>query len=230
MSKSFKLIGLAVASAFALTACGGGDDVAEVETNTPAGAPSELPPADGTDDDHDAATAMEPGEYELQGSEGGHMVFDLPTDPSDEAVADVAQYFDDLGVGPVTFIVVDVDNRDGEQLIKIPELAVFDPEGNEYEFENLGWSMTEWQAERSWETEDEEFWLPDGTPIDVDTYADLYDQYEDLEESLTSSVSPSGRDDLVLAYVGDDFPDEFTRVTLLPYGAGYEEDALPTES
>lgn len=233
--KSTKLLFTLTIVALALTSCGG-NDVAQEQPDQDAAEQIEVQePAEQTEqpvgDNLDTLEGMGPmpaGEFELYGSEGGHMVFDLPTDPSHESVAAIDEYREEVGMDPVTYIVVDADAREGSQMIKMPALTVYDEEGNAYEFEGLDWALDEWGPERSWE-DDEDYWLPDGTPIDASQYREYEERHNELLDSLESSVSPAGRGELILVYPGDDLPDEFTRVAGLPYGLGYEEDAYPTD-
>lgn len=172
---------------------------------------------------------MPAGEFELQASQGTHITFELPTDPAHEDLAAIEEYRETVNVEPVTYIVVDVDNRQGTDGVTLPQLNVYDEDGTEYEFQKLDWYFTDWQPQRSWEAEDETYWLPDETPITEDEYRALEQTHNDLEDSLTSTVSEAGRDTIIMAHQGDDLPTEFTRVALLPYGLGEAEEALPVD-
>src|SRR5699024_9558751 len=83
--------------------------------------------------------------------------------------------------------------------------------------------------ERSWDMDDEQFWSPDGSTITLDEYLAFESQYKELTDDTTTIVNPAERATILLAYNGDDLPEEFTRVSAITYGLGYEEDAHPTD-
>jgi hypothetical protein len=185
--------------------------------------------ADAEHNPMDGFGPMAAGTYELYPELGGYATFDLPTDPTHADIAPIEEYRTANNLDPLTYILIDVDNRDGTEMLKFPAITVYDEEGTAYEFQHLEWAIEDWQPERSWDMDNEEFWAPDGTTISMSEYQELEAQYDEITENLTSSVSAAERNTIILAYLGDDLPDEYTRVATITYGLGYEQDAYPTE-
>lgn len=223
--------------ALALTACGSDDEPSNTENTQEqrtedTGTVDQASQPEG--DDHnpmDGAGIMAAGEFEVYPEFGGHAVFDLPTSPDHEKVAPFEEYREIHNLDPITYIVIDVDNRDGTEILKFPAISAFDENGMSYQFEDIEYSgiIEEWGPERSWDMDNEQFWAPDGTSISFDEYQAIEDEYEALTESLNSSVEAAEHNTITLAYPGDDLPDEFTRVSTVTYGLGYEQDAYPAE-
>lgn len=197
---------------------------------------ADMPPMD---DDFDPAVddfnpmdgmgVMEAGEYEVYPELGGHAKFELPTSPDREEVAAFEEYRQANNFDPLTYLVVDVDNRNGSEILKFLEVTVFDEQGTAYEFEQLEEVVGEWCPDRSWDMDDEVFWAPDGSTISFEEYQEFEAQCNGLADDLVSSVDVAEHNSIILAYEGDDLPDEFTRVSANTYGLGYEQDAFPTD-
>src|SRR5699024_8421455 len=81
---------------------------------------------------------------------------------------------------PVTYLTVDADNRDGTEMLKFPEITVYDEQGNAYTFEHVEDATSQWEPERSWDMDDEQFWSPDGSTITLDEYLAFESQYKEL--------------------------------------------------
>lgn len=231
--KPIKLITLIAATGIALTACGNDEpqnaeeaqqeyaDQLEAEGQDPMEAEDDFNPMDGMG-------PMTAGEFETYSTEGAHIVFNLPADTDNEHIAEVEQYRDAAGIDAVTYLTADVDNREGTDSVNMYQVKAFDEDGNEYAFEKLDMAMYEWSPYRSYDIDNEQFELPDGTPTDEETYLQLDEQMSDITENLVTNVSASGRDTIILTYEGDDLPDEFTRVAVWPNGAFEEAEAYPT--
>lgn len=165
------------------------------------------------------------GTYRVHAMSGAEIEFELPTDPSHEDLAAIEQYRQDAEIDPVTYIVVDVDNRHGTDTAQMNTIAVYDPEGNEYEFEKLERLLVDWSPYRSYDYDNEVFELPGGATIDETTYRALEEQHDAIEDNLSGSVSPAARSNIILVYEGDDLPDEFTRIATWPHAMSEAEDA-----
>lgn len=77
---------------------------------------------------------MPQGTFELITDEGTKFTFDLPTPASDPRVADIEAFRKKAETAPVSYIVADVDNRQGEESVNMYSVSVFDPDGKKYEF------------------------------------------------------------------------------------------------
>lgn len=177
----------------------------------------------------DGMGIMEPGEYEIYSMEGAHIVFDLPSDPSSDELTEIEQYRETVKADPATYIIADVDNREGTDSASMRSVSVFDEDGKEYEFTDADTVISDWSAIWSFdgETYDDEYYMPDGTELTEDEYYQLWDYEDEILDSLTSSVSQAGRETVILIYEGDDLPNEFTRVAAAV--SGFDEDAFPTD-
>lgn len=172
---------------------------------------------------------MQAGEYEVYPDHGGHATFELPTDPEHEQVTPFEEYREQNNLDPVTYIVVNVDNRDGQEMLKFPVITVYDEQGTAYEFQHIEDALPDWEPERSWDSDNEQYWAPDGTDLSFDQYLEAEQQHDALTDDLTTIVAAAEKNHVILAYPGDDLPDEYTRVATMTYGIGYEQDAYPAD-
>lgn|SRR5699024_3253784 len=221
------LITILSIAALALAGCSAGDaDDADEAQNTLQPTPG------GMDDDFDPMNGMgimQSGEYEVYPEHGGHATFDLPTSPDHEHVAPFEEYREQHNLDLATYIVVNVDNRDGQEMLKFPALTAYDEQGTAYEFEHIEDALPEWAPERSWDSDNEQFWAPDGTDISFEEYLEIEQQHDALTEDLTTIVAAAEANSIILAYPGYDLPDEYTRVATITYGLGHEQNAYPAE-
>lgn len=150
--------------------------------------------------DMDAAVgdvAMSPGTRVYGLSEnGGDFVIATEVNP----VAELEEYRERAGGEPVTYMSVDVDNREGTENINMYQVAVYDAAGNEYLFEGADKAVDIWQSNLDEAGDDEGY--RDGT--------ELYNSY------INQGAPPHQRSTMIL--VGDELPDEFTAVTAMPRG------------
>ena len=172
---------------------------------------------------------MPAGEYAISGLDGAHTTFNLPTDPDHEDLTAIEQYRQEAGIDPVTYAVLDVDNRSGHESITMLKLNAYDADGKKYEFTKLESQFSDWGPGRSYEAEDETYWLPDQTPITEDEYRQLEKAHQDISDTLANHVSQAERNNLILVHNGDDLPTEFTRVSVLPRGMAESEEAYPAD-
>lgn len=232
------LITLTTASLI-LTACAGSDDTTEQPPESQASAeqvPSNEAQAaeNGNPDDFnpmDGFGPMQAGKFDAYSLEGGYIEFELPTEPTGPEFEAIEEFRTEMGIDPVTYVVADVDNREGTGPINMYAISVFDEDGNEYEFQKLEMAMYEWTPVWTFddETYEDEFYLPDDTPITEEEYSRLSDMEYEITDNLTTSVDPAGRDSIILVYEGDDLPTEFTRVAVWPNGGFDSVEAFPVQ-
>src|SRR5690625_1794317 len=84
------------------------------------------------------------GTYRVHAMSGTEIEFELPTPADHEDLAAIEQYRQEAEIEPVTYIIVDVDNRQGTDTAQMNTVAVYDTEGNEYEFGKLEHLLTDW--------------------------------------------------------------------------------------
>lgn len=217
--------------ALTLTSCGGTDEVTgpapqeTVEQPTPQQTEDLTPELEARRDAMlDESETVGQGTFRVHTMSGAELEFDLPTSPDHEALQDITQYMEDVNAEPATFIVVDVDNRQGQETVGLPLIGVFDPEGNEYEFTSVSQYISEIEPERDWE-DDAQQTLNDGTPISNEEHFDLSSRGTELHNEYLHGIKAAGRGNQILVYEGDDLPSEFTRVATWPLGLGEAEDA-----
>src|SRR5690625_1788317 len=161
--------------------------------------------------------------------EGAHIVFDLPSDPSSDELTEIEEYRKTVKADPATYIIADIDNREGTDSASVRCVSVFDEVGKENELTEADTVIMDWAGiyRIDCETDDDEYYMPDGTELTEDEYYQLWDYEDEILDSLTSSVSQAGRETVILIYEGDDLPNEFTRVEAAV--SGFDEDAFPTD-
>src|SRR5699024_1796384 len=172
---------------------------------------------------------MEPGEYEVYSMDGAHITFDLPADPEDEALQEIEQYRQGVQAEPVTYIIADVDTRDGADSVDMYQVAVFDEDGNKYEFSEVSNYISDISPKTDWEGDDDTYLLPNGERLSLEEGSNLRHQSVDLHNEYLYGASAGDRKALIRVYEGDDLPDEFTRVSVMPSGAYDEVEAFPTD-
>ena len=177
----------------------------------------------------DGMGVMEAGEYEVYSMDGAHITFDLPADPEDEALQEIEQYRKDVQADPVTYIVADVDNRGGSNSVDMYQVAVFDEDGNKYEFSEVSNYISDIAPRTDWEGDDETYLLPNGERLSREEGSDLYSRNVDLHNEYLYGASVGERKTLIRVYEGDDLPDEFTRVSVMSSGAYEEVEAFPSD-
>lgn len=180
-------------------------------------------------DPMDGAGNMPTGEYEVYPEHGGHIVFDLPADNDNDELTEIEQYRQDAQADPVTYLVADVDNRDGTDSINMYQVAVFDEDGNKYEFSEVSNYISDISPSTDWDVDDGTYLLPNGERLSQKEGANLSRQSSELHNEYLYGASVGERKTLILVYEGDDLPDEFTRVAVWPNGALEEVDAYPAE-
>lgn len=216
-------------AALTLTACGNQDsspedqdDVSEDQDSSPEDAGQ-----DGQQG-QDQSELMGHGAYALE-HEGAEISFELPANEDDPEIEELEQYREDVKADPVTYIVADVDNRNGQEHINMYQVEVFDEDGASYTFGSVDEHFGDIMPETDWSGDAEESTLADGTVVPEQEGTELYNRGVDLTNEHLDGVDVAGRDTIVLVYDGDDLPDEFTRVAVWPSGGFEDVDAYPME-
>ena len=139
-NRTIRIAALAGAATFALTlaACGGTTEEepvaapsieAEAETVEPTEAePVEIPETEEAEEEAPAAEQGGPGVYQAPLMSGGTATVAVPG----TAPEDLEQFRKDAGVGPVGYLVVEVDNTEGTEEALVFEAEIVDSEGKTY--------------------------------------------------------------------------------------------------
>ncbi|ROP45978.1 hypothetical protein [Pseudokineococcus lusitanus] len=86
---------------------------------------------------------------ELEGDQGDVSVtVHVPADSSDDHVEDLEDFREDTDAGPVCWVVVEVDNRDGTEVVDLPEVDVVAADGSRVTLQRASDVLSTW-AERS---------------------------------------------------------------------------------
>ncbi|MFE4197265.1 hypothetical protein ACFRJ9_15485 [Paenarthrobacter sp. NPDC056912] len=168
---------------------------------------------------------MPAGAYDAVAKTGGTIRFTLPTPASDPAVADIEAFRKKTGAAPVSYIVADVDNRNGTTPINMYRVSAYDADGKEYSF---AWAETvfgEWGPSFG---SDYVYHMRDGSTVDEATGNALYNEGVRLNNAVDIVASPAQRANLILISKSTDLPKEFTRVAVNPSGMGNPVEALPS--
>ncbi|WP_017793440.1 LptM family lipoprotein [Leucobacter salsicius] len=208
----------AIAITLALTSCGATDNTGDTQ------APTQEPTT---------AEAVEPqlypeGPFELTSLSGAEISFELPSPANDENLAEIEQFRTDTGGSPVSYIVLQVDNRNGTEPVALENVTAFDADGNKYEFSSIIDFIDEWSPYYS---EDYEYVLPDGTTLPEDEGDELQRRGVDIYNSNLGEVAVAENATIILASPEVELPGEFTRVTVFPDAFATDgEDATPAGS
>lgn len=151
-------------------------------------------------------------------STGAQITMTVGAQPSDDdEIAWLEQYRADVGGDPVTYILSDVDNRDGSELVNMYNISVYDEEG-------LEWACgdAETFVDEAWEpvwlygsTDKDEYESASGEPMD-------YDEAEELsrranEREFSAGVSPFERAAMV-SVCPTVLPERAVAVEVMPGG------------
>lgn len=166
------------------------------------------------------------GTYKVHSTSGAELEFDLPTDPDNDALTQITQYMEDVNADTdITFIVADVDNRNGQDLVELSGIDVFDEEGNQYEFTSISEHLNDISPSTDWDGDDDMYLLADGSSVPGDVGHELYNRGVDLHNEYLHGIDVAGRGEIILVYEDDDLPEQFTRVATWPLSFGESEDA-----
>lgn len=168
---------------------------------------------------------MPAGAYDAVPKTGGIIRFMLPTPATDPAVADIEAYRKKTGAAPVSYLVADVDNRNGTEQINMYRVSAYDAEGKEYSFARAATVFGEWGPSFG---SDYVYHMPDGSTLDEAAGNALYNEGVRLNNAVDIVASPAQRASLILISKSTDLPKEFTRVAVNPNGIGTPIEALPS--
>lgn len=144
------------------------------------------------------------------------MTMDAQRDVSEE-IAWLEQYREDAGGEPVSYILSDVDNRDGSEPINMYNISVYDEEGLEW-----ACGSADTYVDEAWapvwlygSTDQDEYESADGEPMDYGT-ADELDRRANEHEYVTG-VSPFERATMVSVCAAE-LPATAVAVEVMPQG------------
>jgi hypothetical protein len=162
----------------------------------------------------------------LDTQSGTKITFKLPTPVTDPALAKLEAFRKKAGGKPVSYIVADVDNRNGTEPVNMYQINALDKEGREYTFGAVTDVLDTWKPTYR---NDYEYKLPDGRVVDQATGSALSREGTELHNSNLIGADVAERAKIILATTDVDLPDGFTRVSVQPSGAGEGEDAVPVQ-
>ena len=189
-------------SSLALAGCGLTDEektvaapTIEAEGEAPAGeAAAEAPAIEAEEEEEEEAPAEEeekpaveqsgPGVYQAPLMSGGTATVAVPGTPPE----DLEQFRKDAGVGPVGYLIVEVDNTEGTEEALVFTADVVDSEGKTYTYEELTTGTYDW----------------------TDTNYDLMDRQMELWDKYPYSTRPSAKNTVPL--VGPEVPEDIVSV------------------
>lgn len=216
MSRSItRALAAPAALAILLAGCAGSDEPAPE-----ADAPSEQEAGDPTEaiEEDDGTFSLTDEPLFASTSTGAQITMTIGAQPDDnDEIAWLEQYREDAGGDPVTYILSDVDNRDGSDLVNMYNISVYDEEG-------LEWACgdAETFVNEAWEpvwlygsTDKDEYESAAGEPMD-------YDEAEELsrranEHEFSAGVSPFERAAMV-SVCPSELPERATAVEVMPRG------------
>lgn len=219
MRRTTAVISLAMVSGQALTGCaaGSGQD----------GSPTASVPVSSSD---------APGSYELgqtftaTTSYGAEITVEIPA----EGPAEVEQLRKELGIDPVSYAKVGIDNLKGTEDVYVNAVNIHDEDGKTYEFSDLavdhfnGWIPNLTDTPNGAEG-DYGYTLNDGTLLDkavgeslVHRVGELYDKY--LKHGWASELQVN---DGWLASTEAELPERITGITVQPHGMDEELPMTP---
>ncbi|WP_298804496.1 hypothetical protein [uncultured Pseudokineococcus sp.] len=87
---------------------------------------------------------------ELELSAGGaEMVVVVPAEDDDDAVEELEDYREDADAGPVCWVVVRVDNTEGDQVVDLPRVEVVTADGRQVRLERASDALSGWADRRA---------------------------------------------------------------------------------
>ena len=135
-------------------------------------------------EEESAAEQSGPGVYQAPLMSGGTATVAVPGTPPE----DLEQFRKDAGVGPVGYLVVEVDNTEGTEEALVFEAEIVDSEGKTYTYSELTTSTYDW----------------------TDTNYGLIDRQLELWDKYPYSTRPSAKNTVPL--VGPEVPEDIVSV------------------
>lgn len=169
--------------------------------------------------------ALPAGAYKLTTASGAEITFTLPTPSTDPAVAELEAYRAQVDGAPVSYLVADVDNRNGTDRVNMYMVSAFNEEGRQFTFATVTDAINLWKPTYQ---ADGTYLLPNGKVLDDASGTPLSRQATELYNANIDDADVAERRTIILASTDTDLPAEFTRVAVQPSGGmGDEEEATP---
>lgn len=167
------------AIALILAGCGnsGSDDTAPADTPEPAAAEADVDEAG-----DDAPTPTGHGTYTATTPDGTVITVTLPGD----SPADVEDYRETVGVDPVGYVTVDIDNTNSTEYFNVSDVNIVDAEGETHSYESASSIVGDWgPTMRDDGPEGNEYYYVDAddNEISEDEYDTIRAQGEDVYEA-----------------------------------------------
>ncbi|MGQ4531810.1 hypothetical protein ACUIAC_00825 [Dermabacteraceae bacterium P13138] len=157
----------------------------------------------------DGINTFAPGAFEVGSPEGAWVTMDIPA-PGD--YPELNKLLKEIHAGEdFSFILADVDNRQGTDQVSMNRIEITDPEGKAYTYQALYDYLIDVDVQAS----GDKYKLHDGTEISYDDYERLTAAVDDQKRSeLAKFVIPKARGKMLL--VGPKLPEVFTSVQVYP--------------
>lgn len=125
-----------------------------------------------------------------------------------EAPEDIEAYRQAVGEDEVGYVRLDADNREGLRDVNISDIAVYDSDGNTYEFESAFIPVGDWGPQWTGEYNDaNEYEMSDGTWMPEEEYDALDDQGVEVYDAHLDSTIPMHAKGTTY-FVGDVIPED----------------------
>ena len=133
-----------------------------------------------------------------------------------EAPEDIEAYRQAVGEDEVGYVRIDADNREGTRDMSISHIAVYDQDGNTYEFESAFSPVGDWGPDWTGEVNEAgDYEMADGTWMPREEYRALNDQgVETYNDHLSDDVPVHAKG--TAYYIGDVIPDG-TQIVAVSY-------------
>lgn len=214
---------LALATGLVLTGCTA--DSGQDTSTTTSATPSES-----------ASPSASPETYELgqtfttTTSYGAEITVKIPA----KGPAEVERLRQELGIDPISYAKVGIDNRDGTEDVSVYVVTVYDEDGTAYEFGDLSVDhIGDWGPEYTDALGGVEgeygYTLKDGTVLDEGTGADLNDRSTTMYNQYLNGTNASKLEVSTgwLATTDTELPERITGITVQPNGMSEEERMTP---
>ena len=145
---------------------------------------------------------------------------EITVDFTAPAPEDIEAYRQAAGIEPGSYAQVDLDNREGTDRVGIYKVVFYDEAGKAYKFDDVMNHVSEWQVEENYDSENPEYYLPDGTAIPEAQYRTLYDQWFTLQDEHLNDTGaePYERSTGYIASAETQLPEQITAIEVWPGG------------
>lgn len=181
-------------------------------------------PAEDADSASAQPSVLPAGKFKLTTKAGAEITFTLPTPATDPRVKALEAFRVKAGGAPVAYLVADVDNRKGSDVVNLYMVSAFDADGIQYTFSTVTDAIDIWKPTYQ---ADGTYKMANGKVLDDATGSPLSEQGTDLYNANINDADKAERTTIILQSPVVDLPDTFTRVSVQPSGAGEGEDATP---